>query len=67
MLFFSGFVGLIGGFAIGLYVIRLMLRGKSSKELFEDKSIRWKYGSLVWAISILSSYICLKMYEYYLL
>ena len=67
MLFFSGLIGFLGGFAIGLYILRILLRGKKPEELVEDKSLWWKYGPIVWLCAFIGSYACLVAYQNYLL
>lgn len=67
MLFFSGLIGFLGGFAVGLYILRYLLRGKKSEELVQNKSLWWKYGPIVWLCAFVGSYVCLVVYQNYLL
>ncbi len=65
MIYVIGFIGLIGGFAIGQMVLYFLLRGVSQEELLSDPYIRWKYGTLNWVIAITTCYVMVRMYEHY--
>jgi hypothetical protein len=65
MIYVVGFIGLIGGFAIGQMVLYFLLRGVSSEDLLNDPYIKWKYGGLNWVIAIATCYVMIRMYEYH--
>ena len=48
MVYLFGIVGAIVGFSIGLGTINVILRNVPKEKLQSDRSIKWKYGSLVW-------------------
>lgn len=66
MIYFAGFVGLVGGFAIGQMVLYFLLRDVPREDLLNDPHIKWKYGTLNWVIALLTCYVVVRMYEYYM-
>ncbi len=63
MVYIYGISGFIGGFAWGLFMIHLFLRGRSARKLLENKSARWPYGLFVWMVALGGVYAGLWMYE----
>ncbi|MCB1529401.1 MAG: hypothetical protein H6853_02865 [Rhodospirillales bacterium] len=63
MVYIYGVIGFVGGFAWGLFMIHLFLRGRSARELLENKSLRWPYGLFVWMVAAGGLYAGLWMYE----
>lgn len=58
--------GFIGGFSLGLYLISQFLKGRSRQELVSDKSLRWKYGLIVWVMAGLGAWSAVWAYGQYL-
>lgn len=63
MIYVFGIVGFIGGFALGLFIINYLLRTRSKTELVRDKSVRWIYGTAVWAIASAASWAAVWVYR----
>lgn len=63
MIYVAGFIGFIGGFALGQIVLGYLLRSRTKEELLEDRSLRWKYGTLHWIIVFTSVYATIQMYH----
>jgi undecaprenyl pyrophosphate phosphatase UppP len=63
MIYLFGIVGFILGFAAGLVVISLFLKGYSRRQLTGDKSLRWTYGFAVWVFAALGTYGGIWLYE----
>lgn len=66
MVYLFGIIGLIAGFVFGLFVISMFLRGVNSRQLVQDKSLRWTYGVAVWIFAGLGCYAGVWMYGRYL-
>lgn len=63
MVYLSGVIGFILGFAAGLVVINLFLRTYSKSELVRNKSLRWTYGLAVWVFAGLGVWLGVWFYE----
>lgn len=63
MVYLFGFIGFIVGFAGGLVVINLFLKGYSARQLAKDKSLRWTYGLAVWIFAGVGTWIGIWLYE----
>lgn len=63
--YLAGIIGFILGFFIGQSLLLRMLKGYSNKELFDDPSLRWKFGTLNWLLAIVGSYAALWLYNYF--
>lgn len=63
MVYLFGIIGLILGFAGGLFIISLFLKGYSRKDLVRDKSLRWTYGLAVWVFAALGAWGGVWLYE----
>lgn len=67
MLYIFGFFGFIFGFAIGLGTINVLLRQYSAKEIQENPSFKWKYGSIVWFFGVFGGWIGVWLFNNYFL
>ncbi len=56
MIYVFAICGFILGFAGGLIVINLFLRGYNAGELLKNKSLRWTYGLAVWIFAALGAW-----------
>ncbi len=65
MIYFVGFLGLIGGFIAGQMLLYFLLRNVSAEDLLNDPYIKWKYGLLNWGIAILGVYSAVETYQRY--
>ena len=65
MVYLVGIIGFIGGFFAGQMLLLVILRHKSKKELLEDDSIKWLYGTLNWILAGLGAYIFVQYYNEY--
>lgn len=63
MVYLFGMIGFILGFAGGLVVISLFLKGYATKSLVQDKSLRWSYGLAVWIFAALGAWGGVWLYE----
>mgnify|MGYP000916129414 CR=1 FL=1 len=66
MIYLAVIIGFVGGFSIGLFLISQILRGRSRQELVSDKSLRWKYGLIVWVMAGLGAWSAVWAYGQYL-
>lgn len=48
-------IGFLGGFALGLWILSILLRNRSRKDLLQDKSLHYSYGLLSWMLAILGA------------
>ncbi len=51
----AGIIGLVGGFVIAVNLLKSILADVSKEELLRNKSLHWKYGTLVWVFAIACS------------
>lgn len=65
MTYLVGIMGFLGGFSLGLYLISRFLKGRSRQELVSDKSLRWKYGLIVWVMAGLGAWSAVWAYGQY--
>lgn len=65
MVYVMGIVGFIGGFILGQMVLHFLLRHKSTEELLNDKSLKYKYGLIGWGLAALGAYSFVSMYNFY--
>jgi len=63
MAWLYGIIGFIGGFAFGIFVIGLFLRGRPKRALMQDRSLRWTYGLAVWVFAGLGAWGAIKLFE----
>ncbi len=52
MVYIFSIFGLLMGFGVGLGVINVILRNATKDQIENDKSLIWKYGSLVWLFAL---------------
>lgn len=67
MVYIFSILGFVTGFAIGIGTINVILRRHSNDDLAQDKSLRWKYGTLVWVFSGIGGYLGFWLYQNYFL
>ena len=67
MVYVAGFIGFVFGFLVGQAVLLMLLRGRSKKEILENKQIHWTYGLLNWVIAGTGAYIFAFGYQYFFL
>lgn len=65
MIYLVGLGGLIGGFMAGQLVLLFLLRHRSRKDLLEDRSLRWTYGLINWAVAAMGVWVAVSLYERY--
>lgn len=65
MVYVAGIIGFVCGFSLGLWVLSYLLKGRSREDLLQDKSLRWTYGLLAWAMAAITSYSAVALYKYY--
>lgn len=57
MVYIFALVGFVFGFAIGLGTINVILRNVEKERLTNDKSLKWKYGILVWVFAFCGGWL----------
>lgn len=50
-----GIAGLFIGFGFGQWILLRLLKDRSQHDLLNDRGLRWKYGTLGWAIAAATS------------
>jgi ABC-type antimicrobial peptide transport system permease subunit len=65
MVYLVGFAGLICGFAFGQMILHFMLRHRPKEDLLNDPSLKWKYGTLNWALAFAGAYSFIAIYRDY--
>lgn len=65
MIYFIGMLGFVGGFIFGMMLVNFLLRHRPKEDLLHDKSLKWKFGLIVWATALLGAYSFVKMYDLY--
>lgn len=65
MVYLFAVIGFVFGFSVGLGSINVALRYKSTDEIKSDKSLRWKYGLLVWAFAFVGGWLGVMIYNNY--
>jgi hypothetical protein len=60
-----GIVGLLVGFGFGQWILLRLLKDRSKYDLLNDKSLRWKYGLLGWAIAGATCAVFLWLYGHW--
>ncbi len=58
-------IGLIFGFSVGLGTINVILRHKTKEEIQTDKSIRTKFGLLVWSFAAVGGWTGHYIFQHY--
>lgn len=64
MVYIFAFVGFVMGFGVGLGLINVILRNKSMDEIKSDKSLRWRFGLLVWLFAIFGGWAGIWIHNY---
>jgi hypothetical protein len=67
MVYLVGLGGLIGGFMAGQLLLLFLLRHRSRRDLLTDRSIRWTYGLVNWAVAGLGVWLAVSLYNRYVL
>jgi len=65
MVYLFAVIGFVFGFSVGLGSINVALRYKTKEQIQNDKSLRWKYGVLVWAFAIVGGWVGVQIYNIY--
>lgn len=65
MVYLFGAIGFVFGFAIGVGLINVILMRVPKDQLQKDKSLRWKYGTLVWVISALGTWAGVTIHSHF--
>lgn len=60
-------IGFILGFLGGQSLLLRMLKDYSNKEILENPSLRWKFGTLNWILAFVGGYAALGIYNYFFL
>lgn len=66
MIYLVGIIGFVIGFLAGQYFLLKLLKDYSNKEILENPSLRWKFGTLNWLIAFAGSYMAVSFYNYFL-
>jgi hypothetical protein len=66
MVYLVGIIGFIFGFAAGQKLLLHLLRDYSNKEILENPSIRWKFGTINWGLSIFGAFLAVWFYNFFL-
>lgn len=65
MIWLAAIFGLLAGFAAGQMVLLRLLKDRSRQELLNDRTLRWKYGTLNWLIAVVFCLAAIWLYRYY--
>lgn len=65
MVYLFAVIGFVFGFSVGLGSINVALRYKTKEQIQNDKSLRWKYGILVWVFAIIGGWLGVQLYNTY--
>ena len=65
MVYVVGVVGFLGGFALGLWALRYILKDRSNADLVSDKSLRM-YGLVTWLIAVLGAASAMALWGHYM-
>ena len=63
MVYLFGALGLLVGFALGLFVINIFLQHYPTHELVKNKSLRWTYGLACWILAGFGAWAAVYMYQ----
>ena len=58
-----GISGFLGGFAIGIALVRYWLKDIAREELINDKTLHWRYGTFVWFLGVIFAVLCITAYK----
>ncbi len=65
MVYLFTVIGFVFGFSVGLGSINVALRYKTKEEIKNDKSLRWKYGVMVWVFALIGGFFGHSIYNNY--
>ena len=65
MVYLVGFLGFVGGFALGLLLLNRLLENHSTQDLLNNKSLQFRYGLFNWLIAFLTAYCAVWIYKTY--
>ena len=65
MVYLFGVLGLLAGFVFGLWVINILLRNVSKRDLQTNKSLWRTYGLLVWIFAGGGCWLGVSLHGYY--
>ena len=65
MVYLFALVGLVFGFSVGLGTINVILRNKTKEEIETDKSLRAKFGLLVWGFAFVGGWLGVYIFNNY--
>lgn len=65
MVYIVGILGFISGFALGLLILKHLLKDRSAEELLASEKLKWTYGLFNWLIAGLGAYSAVVVYKMY--
>ncbi len=65
MIYVIGFLGFVSGFALGIYILKYLLRDRSADDLLKRRDLKWTYGLFVWILAGGMSYVSVQLYGLY--
>lgn len=57
MVYVFGIIGFIAGFTAGQGLLLIWLKDRSTRELLNNKDIRWRYGLFNWGLAAVGTYL----------
>lgn len=63
MIYVVGVIGFISGFFLGQIILLRLLKDVSTEDLLEDPALRWKYGTINWAIAVLGCVSAIHLFK----
>ena len=66
MVFVVGTMGFFAGIALGILILKGLLRDRSTEELLENRVLKWTYGLMAWVIAGITSYASVEVYQLYI-
>lgn len=67
MVYIFGLFGFVMGFGVGLGIINVLLRHRSTEEIKQSKSLRWTFGIAVWGVSAIGAWLGVSIYNNFIL
>ena len=65
MVYVVGILGFMGGFCLGLMILKRLLKDRSREELLVSEKLKWTYGVFNWLIAALGAYSAVIVYNLY--
>ena len=65
MVYVVGTIGFFAGFALGILILKGLLKDRSQEELLNDRSLKWTYGLLTWFVAAATSFAAVQVYHLY--